>query len=233
MRQFALILTAALLLALTGCATTATRVSTELDKLPEHADGEVAVFGKIRLIEFVARAPMPSPEQDASVYIIKTDTGNTYKLRCLDTGEFGAYLPAGEYHVARVAVSGYTLAPEELTLFVPDGHDASYAGSVVLDGTPSGVTNGDMTRFVLTVKDEYRDFASGLRRSNVSEARVVKSLFRPGSAFANGDYPTKVMRAKDVENDLRARAGAVEEVVKGVFIAIPYVLNPVWILTLP
>lgn len=234
MRLFALALLAAAVLLASGCATTAPKVGPDMEKLPARAEGEVAVFGSVRLIEFVARAPMASPDQDASVYLVRLDpTSTSYKVKCSDTGEFGAYLPEGSYDVSKISVAGFTFEPDDLTLVVPGGHDAAYVGTVVMDGTPSGVTAGNSTRFVMTVKDEYREFATGLRKAGISEAQVVKSLLRPGSAFASGGYPTKVMRAKDVENELAARTGAVEEVAKGVLISIPYVLSPVWILTLP
>lgn len=233
MRLVAYALLAAILSVPLGCATTAKKAGVGVEDLPARAEGEVAVFGKVRLVEFVARTPMSSSEQEAAVYLDKSGSKDVYRLKCLDTGEFGAYLPVGEYTVTRVNVGGFVLRPAELYLVVPGGHDAAYAGTVVLDGTPTGVATGDTTRFIYTVRDEYRSFAAGLGRDDLSEARIVRSLFRPGSTFALGSYPDRVFRAKDLQDDLMARTGAVEEVFKGGFYALPYVINPLWILTLP
>lgn len=233
MRLFAIALMAAAAALMAGCAATSRHAGPGMDTPPSHVKGEVAVFGKVRLVEFISRTPMPSPEQDGSVYLTRTDGGETYKAKCLESGEFGAYLPAGRYAVTKVKIAGFTFGPDDLTLTVPEGHDAAYVGTTVFDGTPSGPLPGGRTRFVMTVKDEYPEFAAGLRKAGVSEARMVKSLLQPGSAFASGDYPNKVFRAKDVEDGLMARTGAVEEVVKGGIIALTYVLNPVWIFTLP
>jgi len=225
-----------LALSLAACATTARQANNEASaKVPEPAKGEVAVVGKVRLIEFVAKVPLPAEEQDGTIYLKSDSEDKTYKVRCSDTGDFGVYLPSGTYKVSLVKVAGYKFAPDSLTLAVPKEYKVSYSGTLVMDGSPSGVVAGTgKTVFVYSVKDEYPEFASAFKEKAATyEGQIVKSLFHAGDSRATGSYPSKVMRPKDISSGMAARSDEAEKLVGGVIVSLPYVINPIWIFTLP
>jgi len=231
-----LILALFIAIAALGCATPAERVEFKQDKVatPTPAQGDMAVFGKVRLMEKVL-VRMPVEKNDASVYLRNKDTKVTYKISCSNAGEFGVYLPVGSYIVRGVKVGGYTFKPESLSLDLPLGHVAVYTGAIVFDGTPTGVDpdTGD-TRFIYSVKDEYKDFVSGVRKARPdADTLISKMIFKPVGAIALGGYPKNVFRAKDIENDLDARSKAIEEAADGGFISLLYFINPLTLLSIP
>lgn len=216
----------------TGCATSADRVRVTTE-IPRPEAGEVAVFGGISLVEEI-HVFLPNEEQDGNIYLQPEASDRKIRISCSDAGRFGVYLKPGSYKVELVRVDGYTFRPDIL-LIVPAGYKAVYAGIIELDGTPTGIDpeTGD-TVFVYSILDESKEFVDMLRKEAPgSESQVYKSLFRSHGALSTGCYPTKVFRADDLKNDLRARTGAVEEVVEGVVTALTYVINPVWLFTLP
>jgi hypothetical protein len=231
------LLTAVLALALVACAATPKKVEMEKNEIPAPAKGEVAVFGKVRLVEYVGRVHMPAQKLKGNLYLKQDGSDNTYRVHLSNSGEFGVYLPAGAYKVVRIMANGYLFEPESLALGVPSGAAvaAVYAGTVSLDGTPSGVEpDSGHTVFVYSVKDEYRQFVSGLKiTAPGAESQVTRSLFVPANSIATGTYPVKVFRAEDVGRSLKAKSDDLEEVVAGVIIALPYVINPLWIFTKP
>jgi hypothetical protein len=231
--RYALALALSLMLA--ACATTAKRVEVDAEKLPEPKKGEVAVLGSVRLIEFVVKVPLPTDEQDSAMYLRTAGGDKKYKVKCSGAGDFGVYLPVGSYKVYKINVAGYTFAPDSLTLDVPKDNKAAYAGAIVLDGSPTGVdADTDRTIFVYSVKDEYKEFLAAVKDAVTDkDVKVARSLFKAGDSRAVGSYPNKVLRAEDVRDKLEAGSKDVEEAVGGVLISLPYIISPVWILSLP
>lgn len=231
--RYALALAMSLMLA--ACATTAKRVEVDAEKLPEPKKGEVAVLGSVRLIEFIVKVPLPTDEQDSAMYLKTVGGDKKYKVKCSGAGNFGVYLPVGSYKVYKINVAGYTFAPDSLTLEVPKDNKASYAGAIVLDGTPTGVdSDTDRTIFVYSVKDEYKEFLAAVKDAVTDkDVKVARSLFKAADSRAVGSYPNKVLRAEDVRDKLEAGSKDVEEAVGGMFISLPYIISPVWIFSLP
>ncbi|MGA2192861.1 MAG: hypothetical protein ABSG42_05720 [Nitrospirota bacterium] len=239
-----LIFSLSLLLVAAGCATTpAKNVSTKANiiQAPQPGPGESAVFGKIELINFVNQIAMPEEDQNGVLYLRKEGSKTLYKINCSPYGSFGVYLPGGEYRLAEVKVGHYTFDPD-LALSVPAEQRAAYTGTVVFDGTPTGIIPGNKgifgskldTKFVFSVKDEQKDLESEVKRDAPDAAvKFYKSLFTPAGGIAAGHYPNKISNPDEVGKDLRARSDAVEEWVGGVVIALPYVINPGLIFTLP
>jgi len=216
-----------------GCATTPEKVNVKSRvDVPSPKPGEVAVFGGIRLVEEIG-VFLPNEDQDGYITLVSDADGKTYRISCFDDGGFGVYLPPGGYKVEAAKVDGYTFRPH-VHLNVPAGYKAIYAGVIELDGTPAGVDLAtDGTVFVYSVLDESTEFANALRREAPgAELDVYKSMFISDGSLATGKYPTKVFRAADVENNLQARTGAVEEAVTGGIISLFYCINPVWLLTM-
>ena len=217
--------------ALMGCATGAKAVKLEMPPAP--AQGEAALFGKVQLLERVNKVYLPVDDHDGALYLHKAGTDKTYRIAVSDSGDFGVYLPSGDYEMLSVSLNGYDFRPG-LKLTIPEGQPAAYAGTLVLDGTPTGALPGSETSFVFTVRDEYRQFVTAVRKAApTADVKVARSLLSPAGGVAPGSYPDKVHRAKDVKSNLSARTDAVEEVVGGILIALPYYINPVWLFTLP
>jgi hypothetical protein len=197
------------------------------DTMAEPAKGEVAVFGKVSLQEEIG-IRMPTGGQDATLYLKDTANPVTIKVNCEDTGDFAVYIKPGVYELGRVDVSGYEFEPD-IRLTVPDINKPVYVGHIDLDGMPTGVETGTgKSVFVYTVKDESKDFSRELDNKSPGSGRLlVKSIFKPGKSLATGEYPAKVMRTGDIQNDLNARTKVVEEVVTAAFVTLT---NPLWLL---
>lgn len=209
---------------LCACATKSGKVVKDMTVQP--ASGEVAVFGKVSLIEEID-IRMPTGKQNATVYMKDIYKPVTIRVSCDETGAFSVYLPPGSYSVSLIRVGGYTFEPD-LRLGVPAINQPIYAGLIELDGNPTGVETGTgKSIFVYSVMDESREFAKELERKAPGSAKMlVKSLFKPGRSIATGDYPTKVRRTQDIENELAARTTVLEEIISGTIVTFT---NPLWL----
>ena len=197
---------------------------------PKPEEGEAAVMGRVLVTENINRLTMPVPDTSGYIYIRDTASDRTYEVRCSAAGDFGAYLPPGRYSLAEVEMDGYYFATD-ITITVPSGRKAVYAGTLKFDGTPSGVVPGSGdTKFVYTVVDEFKDFVAEAKKTRPDvEELIAKSMFTPKGGLATGSYPDRVNRAKDVQRYLQGRGDALEEVATGVVYVIPYILNPLWV----
>jgi len=195
------------------------------------AKDEVAVFGRISLVEKVNGLPMPVLKQDGYLYLKKGGLDKNIKITCLKSGRFGVYLPAGSYRVRMVKVNGFTFFPD-IAFDVPASEAAVYTGTIMLDGAPSGVESGTgKSLFIYTIQDEYAGFMTEVRRSSPGQdIRIARAIFRPEGTVATGSYPAKVARAKDLERGFSARTKEAEEAIEGSLIVLTYFINPIWII---
>jgi len=219
----------ALLISSLGCATATKKVAIAA---PKPAEGEVAVFGKISIKERIGFTFMPMDSLKGSLYLSLEGSDKTYKINAAKTGEFGVYLPYGNYTVTEIDTNGYTFYPNVITLYLPKNTTAIYAGTVSLDGTPSGVVRGmGRSRFAYSIKDEYGRFEERINKASKDGAALfTKSLFAANGSVAEGSYPDKVFRTEDIERELYYRGKAVEDFAQGTLIVLTYMLNPAWIL---
>ena len=239
MKKFMFTVLALYALAFLGCATPAIKVEAEKPKptheftpAPEPSANEAAVFGKVTLTETVNKMPMPIEDQAATLYMSVEGKDMTLKISCSDSGEFGVYLPPGSYRIVRVVVGDYNFTTD-FALNVPADKKAVYAGTLVLDGEPTGVdTLTGKSNFAYSVLDEQKDYEARIKKAlpGVNVA-FYKSLLTPRGGLVTSHNPSRVFRAKDVENELGAHTGAVEEVAGGVIMSISYIINPVWLFT--
>lgn len=226
MRKTSIVLVAALLAVglLSACATKTGKTIREAPAMTQA--GEVAVFGKVRLVENILIF-MPTGEQDATLYLKQTGSKYTIKVNCEDDGSFGVYLAPGAYSVSRVDVGGYEFAPA-VSLGVPKTHNPLYAGVIEFDGTPTGVTPGtEESLFVYNILDESAEFAKMADIKAPGTAKLLrKSMFVARLSLATGEYPAKVARSEDIKSKLAAKTAVVEEVVDG---ALATFTNPLWL----
>jgi hypothetical protein len=219
-----------------GCATAPDKVDIAEPDVPERAEGEVAVFGKVRVVEDI-QGVFEVKDQDSAMYVKDEATGINYKLKCAGDGSFGVYLPPGAYRVKLVNADDYRFVPFA-SFTVPEGSDALYIGTLELDGSPSGVYKGEYdwfadTNFIYSIKDESAGFLAGVRKvSPGAESRVAVMLMEPEGSVAIGSYDDKVLRSQDVIDGMAARKDAVEHIVGGALMSLSYVINPIWMLTL-
>ena len=201
---------------------------------PSPEEGEAAVLGRIQVIEYINKTPMPAPDSSGYAYLSSAGGDETYEVRCNKSGDFGVYLRPGQYSLVAVHMDGYRFVTD-ITLSVPEGRKAVYAGTLVLDGTPTGfVPDSDDTKFVYSVKDDFKDFMAEARKTRPGvDELIAKSMFTPSGGIATGSYPNRLHRSKDVKNYLEGRGNALEEVATGVIIVIPYVLDPLWLFAVP
>jgi hypothetical protein len=117
---------------------------------------------------------------------------------------------------------------------VPAEQKAVYAGTLVLDGEATGVEAvSGKSNFAYSVLDEQKDYEARIRKALPGvDVTFYKSLFTPRGGIVTSHNPSRVHRAKDLENDLRARSDAVEEVAGGVIMSLSYIINPVWLFTI-
>jgi len=224
--------------ALAACATSpkTAEVSMPRAEVPERAEGEAAVFGKVRVVENILGVHEVE-NQDSAMYLEDTASGKSYKIRCDDDGGFGVYLPPGAYRVKLVNADEYRFIPFA-GFTVPQDADALYVGTIEFDGTPTGIYKGEYdwfadTKFIYSIKDESDEFMADLRRfSDKADERVTVKLMTTEGAVAIGNYEDKVMRSDDVIRNMESRRDAVEHVVGGAVLSLPYIINPVWLFTL-
>lgn len=239
MKKFMFTVLALYALAFWGCATPAKKVEAEKPKpsheytpAPEPNPNEVAVFGKVTLTETVIERALPVKDQDAVLYMSVEGKNMTLKISCSDAGEFGVYLPPGSYRVVKIVAGDFKFT-SDFELNVPADKKAVYAGTLVLDGEVAGVdTATGKSKFAYSVLDEQKEYEARIRKALPGvDVAFYKSLFTPRGGIMTSHNPSRVHRAKDVENDLRARTDAVEEVAGGVVKSISYIVNPVWLFT--
>jgi len=240
MKKFMFTVLALYVLAFLGCATSAKKAEAEKPQptheytaVPEPKPNEVAVFGKVTLTETVNDRTMPAEYQDATLYMSEEGKSITMKIPCSDAGEFGVYLPAGSYRVTMVTAGDFNFITD-FVLNVPADQKAVYAGTLILDGYPTGVDEETgNSLFAFSVRDEQKDYEARIRKALPGvDVAFYKSLFSPRGGIMTGQYPERVHRAKDVEMDLRARTEVIEEVTGGVIMSLSYIINPVWIFSI-
>lgn len=229
---------------LAGCAASS-KVETKgiMHEVPNPAEGESAVFGKVTLLETVNDLLMPANDAAGDVYVVEADVKRMYKIRCSAAGEFGVYLPAGDYKLVRISLPGYNFQTD-LSLSVPADQKAVYVGDIVLDGTPTGVlpgTDGLLlvskakrffsdapdTRFVYSVKDHQKDFEASVRAAIPdADIKLAKSILTPRGGLATGYYPNKVYRSKDKLDTIAERGEETGEFIGYVCSYLDYYLLP-------
>ncbi len=238
-------LLAALLFA--GCATGAKTVTKNIVPAP---DGQVAVFGKVELLNTVNGISMPVDNLKSEIYLRNDGAKKTYEISTIDSGDFGVYLPPGIYRAVEIKAHGYKFKPG-LKLAVPSDHRAAYTGTIILDGEPDGVIPGTMnnpvvhaakkfffgavdTLFVYQVKDNQDKFEARLKKAAPgAEVRFAKALFTPSGGVAEGYYPNMLSRPKDIVTPLKAGSKMIEDIAGSVVVSLPYYLNPLVFITLP
>jgi hypothetical protein len=238
-----------MMITLVGCASSKmAQTKGIMHEAPNPAEGESAVFGKVTLLETVDNIPMPANEADGEVYFVKADEKRVYKVRCLDSGAFGVYLPAGDYRLTEITFSGYKFLPD-LALTVPADQKAIYIGDMVLDASPAGVLPGtdDLavvssskrffkgavdTRFAYTVKDNQKEFEADIKKAVPdADVKLAKVILAPRGGVIAGYYPDKVYRSKDKLDTLVQRTEAVEEFVGYVCNYLNYYISPLFFLS--
>lgn len=235
MKRFPLFFLLIVALAAAGCATAAKPVKqSRNEKVPAQKPGESAVFGRVSLIREVDGIYLPDNEINGAVYLKQEGADKLFRITCSRAGEFGVYLPGATYQVIRVEANGYDVRAE-MSLTVPPDQKAVYAGSIILDGTPSGIAPGGKgTLFAYTVKDEQKDYEASIRKQAPdADVKFYKSLFAPAGGEMAGPYPRTVFNSKTIERDFKAGSDAIEEVAYGSFVALTYMINPLVIFTLP
>lgn len=236
MKRLPLFLLLILVFAAAGCATAAKPVKvTKKVPVPAQQPGESAVFGGIALIREVNGLYLPDDKVDGgAIYLKQEGVDKVIKIKCSDTGEFGVYLQGGTYQVIRITANEYDFKTE-MKVTVPADQKAVYTGSIVLDGTPSGIVPGNRgTNFAYTVKDEQKDYEASIRKQlPEGDVKFYKAMFQPAGGLMTGDYPRTIVNSKTIERDLKARSDAVEEVTYSAFVTLTYMINPVWLFTLP
>jgi hypothetical protein len=237
-----------MMIMLAGCATSPRVTKDIMREAPNPAEGEAAVFGKVTLLELVNKVLMPANEEDGDVYLVNADAKRVYTVRCADSGEFGVYLPAGDYKLVKITFSGYKFVMD-LSLTVPADQKAVYIGDLVIDATPTGVLPGtdDLavvskakryfhesvdTRFVYTVKDQQKDFEAKIKKAVPdADIKMAKVILAPRGGLITGYYPNKVYRSKDKFDALVERTEAVEEFVGYVCNYLDYYIQPLFFLS--
>ena len=235
MKRFSLFLLLIVVLAAAGCATAAKPVKhTRVEKVPAQKPGESAVFGRVSLIRKVDAVYLPDNEISGAIYLKQEGTDKLYKISCSRTGEFGVYLPGATYQVVQIEANDYDMRTE-MSLTVPPDQKAVYTGSIILDGTPSGIAPGGKgTLFAYTVKDEQKAYEASIRKQVPdADVKFYKSLFTPAGGEMAGPYPRTVFNSKTIERDFKAGSDAIEEVAYGTFVALTYMINPLVLFTLP
>ena len=178
-RNMTTTLAGALVLAISsGCAT-----APGARTVDNVAASSSVVFGKLELIR--NGAPVEFGEglfaNSAVITLYEQGRGKPFTGRVGDNGEFSWELPAGTYHVERIAfrVQNAIVQPEtNLTFTVSPEHDASYLGTIALeanfDAGYLGVRGGVDK---LTVWDNCSsDCAERLTELGVAEADSASSL---------------------------------------------------------
>ena len=230
-----------------GCASSAKMVKRDILPAP---DGQVAVFGRVMLINTINGVSMPADNLQSTIYLRNDAANSTYEISTIDSGDFGVYLPPGAYRAVEIKTQNYKFLTD-LKLTVPSDHRAAYTGTIILDGEPDGVIPGTMngavvhavkkllfgtvdTWFVYQVKDNQDEFESRLRRAAPrAEVRFAKALFTPSGGAAAGYYPDTVSRPKDMVNTVKASSDMIEDIAGGIVVSLPYYLNPLVFITLP
>jgi len=223
---------------MSACATSpdTVEVTAPEAQVPERAEGEAAVFGKVRVVENIL-GYHEIENQDSAMYPEDASRGGSYKVKCDDDGSFGVYLPPGVYRIKLVNADEYRFIPFA-GFTVPEGTEALYVGTIEFDGTPTGIYKGEYdwfadTKFIYSIKDESEDFMAGLRMYTPDAGdRVTVKLMTSEGAIAIGNYEDKVFRSQDVVGGMAARRDAVEHIVGGAIMSLPYIINPVWLFTL-
>ena len=176
-RNMTMTLAGALVLAVTsGCATAPEAVA-------DTAADTSVVFGKLELVR--NGAPVEFGDglfaNSAVMTVSEQNAGKPITARVGDNGEFSWELPAGTYHIEKIAfrVQNAIVEPEtNLTFTVSPEHDASYLGTISLeanfDAGYLGVSGG-VEKF--TVWDNCAsDCAPRLTELGVAEADSASSL---------------------------------------------------------
>ncbi len=239
-------LLAALLFA--GCATTGAKTVTR--NIVPAPDGQVAVFGRVELLNTVNGISMPTDNLKSEVYLRNDSADKTYEISTIDSGDFGVYLPPGTYRAVEIKTQGYKFVTD-LKLTVPSDHRAAYTGTIMLDGEPDGVIPGTIngtlahdakrfffgavdTWFVYQVRDNQDGFEARLKKAAPkAEVRFAKALFTPSGGVAAGYYPNMLSRPEDMVSTLKAGSDMIEDIAGGVVVSLPYYLNPLIFITLP